>query len=149
MRKEKLRISINLEKFITVDLKEGESPADILDRASRNFHENNIDDELYEKLLNSSELGFIYVESLTLKKQVKKAIDAFDPFCLMPGHEDGAPDDEYNPLSRRIADEITGNMFVEEIAEVIRDEFYYSFGREFSLKRCMKPAQKIYNYFHG
>lgn len=149
MRKEELRISIVLEKYITVDLKEGESPADVLDRASSTFHENHIEDELYEELLNSSELGFINVKSLTLCKQVKKAIDAFDPFVLMPGHEDGAPDDEYDPLSRRITDEIEVDMFVEEIAEVIRDEFFYSFDEEFSLKHCMKPAQMIYSYFHG
>lgn len=149
MRKEELRISINLEKYITADLEEGESPAELLDRISSTFHENNIEDELYEKLLNLSKLDFIYVESLTLNKQVKKAIDAFDPFSLMPGHEDGAPDDEYDPLSGRIANQIEGDMLAEEIAELIRDEFYFSFEREFSLEGCMKPAQMIYSYFHG
>lgn len=148
MRKEEFRVSIYLQKNISLEVEEGEVLEDVLERAWSMFHRNKITDAEYEELLATADLDFIHVEAVTLYNQVKEAIDNFDPYVLMPGHEDGAPDDEYDPISKRIADALDEEMPVEEIARVIGAEFHYSFDGDFPPERCMRPAKMLYEYFN-
>jgi hypothetical protein len=74
-------------------------------------------------------------------KIVKKAVDEFNPFCLLPD----APDDEFDSESRDIAGRINVNSTVEEIASIISSVFSRSFDEIFELKYCMKTAEKIHH----
>jgi hypothetical protein len=72
-------------------------------------------------------------------KIVKKAIDEFNPYCLMPE----APNDEFDSESREIARKINVNSTIEEIAEIISKVFSESFDETIEPKYCMEPAEKI------
>ena len=78
-----IRIDLDLEKMISIDIKE--------------------DEDLIYAL-------------------VKKAIDSFDPYFVQP---DSA--DEYDGESRRIAGKIQLGMSSQEIAEIMKKEFKFSF----------------------
>lgn len=71
---------------------------------------------------------------------VKKAIDEFNPYNLLPE----APNDEFDRESREIAGEINVNSTVEEIAKVISKVFSKAFDTKFEIKVCMATAEKIY-----
>lgn len=73
-------------------------------------------------------------------KIVKKAIDEFNPYNLLPE----APNDEFDSESREISEEISINSTVEEIASIISNVFSKSFDEKFEIKYCMIPAEKIY-----
>jgi len=73
-------------------------------------------------------------------KIVKKAIDEFNPYGLLPE----APDDEFDGESSQIADRINVNSTVEEIAEIISKVFSEAFDEDFDLEDCRIPAEKIY-----
>lgn len=71
---------------------------------------------------------------------VKKAIDEFNPYGLLPE----APSDEYDIESREIAGQISENNTIEEIAEIIAIVLSKAFDANFDIKKCMVPAEKIY-----
>lgn len=56
---------------------------------------------------------------------VKSCVDAWDPYGLLAG---GAPGDEYDSESRRIAERITENASAQEIASVMEEVMDDSFG---------------------
>lgn len=72
-------------------------------------------------------------------KVVKKAIDAWNPYCLLPE----APRDEFDSESREIADLISEASTADFIAEKIASVFSLSFEVEFTKSDCMIPAEKI------
>jgi hypothetical protein len=71
---------------------------------------------------------------------VKKAIDEFNLYGLLPM----APSDEFDSESRKISGRITANSTVEEIAEVISDVFSKAFDESFKIKDFMVTAEKIH-----
>ena len=71
---------------------------------------------------------------------VKKAIDEFNPYGLLPE----APSNEFDSESRKIAGQINVNSTVEEIAEIIASVFSKAFNENFEIKECMVTAEKIY-----
>lgn len=71
---------------------------------------------------------------------VKKAIDEFNPFGLLPD----APDDEFDSESREIAEKIKIDNTVEEIAEIISMVLLRSFSIKFEIPDCMETADKIH-----
>lgn len=71
---------------------------------------------------------------------VKKAIDDFNIYNLLPE----APSDEFDSESRKIASRITVNSTVEEIAAVITDVFSRAFDENFKVKDFLGTAKKIY-----
>lgn len=73
-------------------------------------------------------------------KIVKKAIDEFNPYDLLPE----SPDDEFDSESRKISESININRTVEEIAEVISKVFSKAFDEKFEVRDCMVTAEKIY-----
>ncbi|MDD4679618.1 MAG: DUF1871 domain-containing protein [Clostridia bacterium] len=73
-------------------------------------------------------------------KIVKKAIDEFNPYSLLPQ----APNDEFDSESREIASRINVNSTVEKIAEIISEVFSEEFGENFEPKDCMTTAEKIH-----
>ena len=77
---------------------------------------------------------------------VKKAIDEWNPYKMLPD----APKDEFDPESREIADKISENLSKIEISEIIADVFYRAFGEddEFTVDSCMETAEKIWGAVH-
>jgi hypothetical protein len=73
-------------------------------------------------------------------KIVKKAIDEFNPYGLLPE----APNDEFDSESREIAGKINVNSTVEEIAKIISKVFSRAFNEKFDIKDCMSTAEKVY-----
>lgn len=73
-------------------------------------------------------------------KIVKEAIDDFNPYGLLPE----APNDEFDSESMEIAEQISLNSTIEEIAEIIATVFSIAFDTGFGSKKCMVPAEKIY-----
>lgn len=73
-------------------------------------------------------------------KIVKKAIDEFNPYSLLPE----SPNDEFDSESREITAKINVNSTVEEIAEIISKVFSRTFSESFEIKDCIEPAKKIY-----
>lgn len=71
---------------------------------------------------------------------VKKAIDEFNPYGLLPE----AQNDEFDSESRKIAGQINHNNTVEEIAEIITKVLSKAFDTNFDIKKCRVPAEKIY-----
>jgi hypothetical protein len=74
-------------------------------------------------------------------KIVKKEIDKWNPYGLLPEF----PNDEFDGESTRIASDIDWNSTTDKIAELISNEFTFSFGDEymFSLKCCIQTAKNI------
>ena len=73
-------------------------------------------------------------------KSVKKAIDEFNPYSLLPE----PPNDEFDNESRKIAGRINVNSTIEEIADIISKVFSRTFDESFEIKDCMTTAEKIY-----
>lgn len=71
---------------------------------------------------------------------VKKAIDEFNLYGLLPE----APSDEFDSESSKISERITINSTVEEIAQVICNVFSKSFDENFKIIDFKITAEKIY-----
>lgn len=74
-------------------------------------------------------------------KIVKKEIDKWNPYGLLPEF----PKDEFDGESTRIALDMNWNSTTDKMAELISNEFTFSFGDEymFSLKCCIPTAKNI------
>ncbi|WP_041808133.1 DUF1871 family protein [Evansella cellulosilytica] len=77
---------------------------------------------------------------------VTKHVNNWDPELLL---EMGAPDDEYEFEIERITKEISRCQDEIEVAEVIKDIFDDSFGRDFPLEECLEIAKKIWVNLHN
>ena len=101
--------------------------------------------EEFNEFLGSSRLryGKYFVDIVTPLEKVNSALNEFDPFVVLPEAKD-----EYFPLAIRISEKIKRNMSKEELADIIADEFAYSFGEEegFTRDNCMYPAEIVYDY---
>ncbi len=75
---------------------------------------------------------------------VKAVIDRADPDGLL---EIGAPSDEYDSESKEIADKISGNDSVENIAVTAAKIFSRTFNAAFSPDRFMEAAAEILREF--
>jgi len=71
---------------------------------------------------------------------VKKTIDEFNPYSLLPE----APNDEFDSESREISTIINVDSTIEEIAEIISEVFSEMFHDNFEVKDCIETAEKIY-----
>jgi len=78
---------------------------------------------------------------------VKEVIDEWDPIHLLPD----APDDEYEPEIREIAEQLSTVKSADELALAINKVFEYWFGvasmfaEEYTIKNCYPWALKIWN----
>ena len=71
---------------------------------------------------------------------VKKVIDEWNPYCLLPE----APDDEFDGESLRVAERISAESSIESIAKTLSDVFSNAFEPEsFGYEDCYPVAQKI------
>ena len=93
----------------------------------------------YKKMIeqNNQEWG----DRRPIFKIVKKEIDKWNPYGLLPEF----PNDEFDGESTRIASDIDWNSTTDKIAELISNEFTFSFGDKymFSLKCCIQTAKNI------
>lgn len=71
---------------------------------------------------------------------IKKHIDEYDYFGLLAG---GAPDDEFDSYSKKLADAISENDTVETIAGIIAKTMDAAFGVDEDSKKFVETAKKI------
>ena len=73
---------------------------------------------------------------------VKKEIDEWDAYALLAG---GSPDDEFDAESRKIANKLTNDSTMQDIAYIISNIFTASFDdpENFKAEMCLDVAQKI------
>lgn len=76
---------------------------------------------------------------------VKKAIDEFNPYGLLPE----APSNEFDSESRKIAEQISINSTVEQIAEIIGKVLSRAFDIKFEVNECMTTAENINMSING
>lgn len=91
--------------------------------------------EIYEKELEELE------EEELVFQLVKKAIDSFDPYFVHPDSYD-----EYDGESQRIGEIIERGMSINEIAEIMKEEFNWSFSGEFTMEDFLYPAKTVFNF---
>lgn len=75
---------------------------------------------------------------------VKKAIDSFDPYFVHPDSYD-----EYDGESRRIAGKIKKGMSADEIAEIMKKEFNWSFSADFTREDFLATAETVSGFLEG
>lgn len=78
--------------------------------------------------------------------EVKKCIDEWNPYGLLPD----APENEFDGESEMIAEEIYDGISIKELAGVISEVFSMEFEPDyFQEEQCMDIAETIYNeIFH-
>lgn len=77
---------------------------------------------------------------------VKKYIDEYDYYDLLACH---APNDEFDSYSRKIAESITENATVEDIAMLIAETMDKAFGEEIEPEKFLETAHKIRKVLSG
>jgi len=71
---------------------------------------------------------------------VKRAIDVWNPYALLPL----APEDEFDGESRMVTGRIKGDEDVAAIAEIVSDVFSKQFEKEdFPISHCIDVAEAI------
>ena len=78
--------------------------------------------------------------------EVKKCIDEWNPYGLLPD----APENEFDGESEMIAEEIYDGISIKKLAGVISEVFSMEFELDyFQEEQCMDIAESIYNeIFH-
>ena len=71
---------------------------------------------------------------------IKKYIDEYDYYGLLAGH---APDNEFDDYSRQLADTITKDDSVEDIARLIANIMDKAFAEEIEPEKFIDTAEKI------
>lgn len=77
---------------------------------------------------------------------IKKYIDEYDYYALLAN---GAPNDEFDCYSYELANVITENDTVEDIARVIAETMDVAFSEEINPKKFYKTATLIRNALYG
>lgn len=83
---------------------------------------------------------------ITLDDIVKKVIDEFDLYVLLPGID--APHSEYDHESHCIAKNIIHGMSAKDIANVIKEVFDEWFDAGNNVSFYMDPAEQIHTYLN-
>lgn len=136
-----VQVFLELEKVIPLTVKENEHP----ELEARVIIEEGIKrDKKNNTFLSSFELYESKFEKIDAEKKmftfVKKAIDSFDPYFVHPDSLD-----EYDGESRRIAEKITKQMSIDDISEMMKEEFNRSFSATFTREDFSSSAEAVYN----
>ena len=136
-----IRVVLELEKVIPLSVKEGEDPelkaSKIIDKMIEKDKKN--DSYLSSFEIYKREFEWIEEESLIFIL-VKKAIDSFDPYFVHPDSYD-----EYDGESGRIAEKIKKGMSINQIAEIMKEEFIFSFSAKFTKEDFFHTAETVFN----
>lgn len=73
---------------------------------------------------------------------IKKNIDEYDYYSLL---KMGAPTDEFDDYSRELAEEISEDYSVEEIAVIIAEKIDRAFGNQVNPDKFISIATKIHS----
>lgn len=136
-----IRMVLELEKVIPIAAKDGKDPelkvSKMIDEMIEKEKENNTYLSSFE--VNKSEFERIEEGNLMFTL-VKKAIDSYDPYFVHPDSYD-----EYDGESRNIAEKIIIGMSIDEIAEIMKEEFNFSFSPDFEREDFYESAEAVYN----
>ena len=85
------------------------------------------------------------MEERNLKGSIKEVIDLYDPIGLL---KMGAPQDEYNPEIKEVAEKIANCRNVEEIQKLIYETFVKWFDQDIAgdVEKYKEPAEDIAKY---
>lgn len=75
-----------------------------------------------------------------MKDIVKKVIDEWNPYSLLPD----APDDEFDIEIKKVTESLINCITAEELAISIQAIFSSSFGQTFGYEECLKQAEQIW-----
>ncbi|MGO1369313.1 MAG: hypothetical protein ACTHVE_04740 [Senegalia sp. (in: firmicutes)] len=135
-----LRVILELEKVIPITIKEGVDPELEASKMIDEMIGMDKKNDSYLSTFEVDEYNIEYIEEDLTFTLVKKAIDSFDPYFVLPD----VPN-EYDPESRRIAEKIKARMSVNEIAEIMKEEFNFSFSAEFTREDFSHTAETTFN----
>lgn len=139
---EDVKVFLELEKVISIDVKESENPETKISESINEMIELDKKRNTFLSTFKIYESEFEIIEegenNFTF---VKKAIDSFDPYFVHPDSYD-----EYDGESKRIAGKIKKEMSIDEIAEIMKEEFNWSFSAKFTREDFSFTAEKVYNF---
>jgi len=153
MEKQAVMMQVQFDDIMAIEIEDYEEKLAPYEGWSRFKKEHWLKSEAIERVVNEmtgEEIKQLLTDSVlnvtlykSLGEVVKLAIDAFDPYALTYDEPN-----EYMEISARITDDIDIHMTAEEIAEVIADEFNFTFVPDFTIENCMRPAKKIHYYLN-
>lgn len=135
-----LLVTLELEKSVSVQL----MPYQLQDVVVEDIIDKLTDEECRELLISGCRN--FSADLFTVEGIVKKVIDEFDPYVIMPRHD--GPYNEYDPESGCIAEKIEHGMSVDEIAKIIEDVFIFFFDATFDSEVYWWPADQIHTYLN-
>lgn len=140
-----IKVVLELEKVIPLNVKEGEDPELKASRMIDEMIEMDEKNGSYLSTFEINEMNFERIDEESLMFTiVKKAIDSFDPYFVHPDSYD-----EYDGESGRIAEKIKKGMSIDEIAEIMKEEFNWSFSAEFTREDFYYSAETVFNLLEG
>lgn len=134
-------VLLDLEKVVLLDIEED----DLFELKIRKMLNQMIEREqekgTYLSTYEIQGLNFEWLEEdFMVFNLVKKAIDALDPYCVHPDSWD-----EYDGESRRIAEQLREGMSIDEIAQVMKEEFNWAFSADFTRGDFIVAAKTVYD----
>lgn len=133
-----VRVVLELEKVIPLYVKEGEDPELKVGKIVDEMIEKDKKNHSYLSSFEIYEKQFEWIVEPLIFSLVKKAIDSFDPYFVHPDSYD-----EYDGESRRIAEKIKIGMVENEIAEIMKEEFNWSFSAQFTREDFSYAAETV------
>ncbi len=135
-----IRVVLELEKVIPLNIKEGEDPELKASRMIYEMIEMDKKNDSYLSTFEIDESDFEWIEEGLIFTLVKKAIDSFDPYFVHPDSYD-----EYDGESQRIAEKIKIGMSIDQISEIMKEEFNWSFSADFTREDFSHAAETVFN----
>lgn len=135
-----VNVALELEKILPLYVKEGEAATLNAIVQMDKWLEKDKQMGDYLTTFDVETIEYTPIEKDLKFTLVKKALDAFDPYVVHPDSPD-----EYDGESKSIAKKINAQMSLDEIAEIIIDEFHHSFSEDFSKEEIAYPAETIFN----
>lgn len=133
-----MEVFLSLERLIKLRVEPGEDPvkeaSKVLDgllEGDENLSSSLRTFEIYEREIEVLEDPLIF-------RLVKKLIDSFDPYFVHPDSYY-----EYDGESMRISKRIKEGMGIDEIADLMKDEFNWSFSGDFTREDFYYPAKGL------
>lgn len=133
-------VVLELEKVIPVSIQRGEDPELKASEIINEMIEKNQQNASYLSTFRIDEIDFEWIVGDLMFALVKKAIDAYDPYFVHPDSYD-----EYDGESSRIAEKIIKGMSVDEIAEIMKEEFNWSFTPTFTKEDFSHTAKTVFH----
>lgn len=140
-RMQNIKLCLDIEKVLLVDIPEGENHELWMCKMVNQLIDKDLREETYLSTYEVQDYSFEWInEDSLIFTLVKKAIDALDLYCVHPDSYN-----EYDGESERIAKKIKVGMSIDEIAQIMQEEFNWSFSENFTREDFIVSAISVYN----